>query len=149
MSDYNPRQIQLPKPNPVTARRHRRQFRQQVLLPVIAAALVVIGLGAAFWQMGIGNPQRWAEISTIFLVLPLLLVGLVLLVLFIVLSAAINEVLTWLPPYTRMAQQALERVEKQVAAGMEVSTRPVMAIREYVAMIERFVSIFTGRSEDA
>ena len=145
MSDLSPRQIELPPPNPVTARRHRRQFRRQILLPVLLAVVILGGLAYLFWRSGIGSAARWAEISTIFLLLPLLLIGLVLLALVGGLIYAVGQALKFIPPYTRMAQQAIETIEDRVRVGMDVSARPVLVLREYIAMIERFVDLVTGK----
>jgi len=145
MSDSPSRKLQLPPRNPVTAKRHRRQFTLQIVLPILLAALILGGLTYMFMRTGVGDAARWAEISTIFLLLPVLLLGVLLLVLVIALTYFVSKALAYIPPYTRMAQQAIETIEDQVRAGMDVSARPILVLREYIAMIERFFELITGK----
>jgi predicted PurR-regulated permease PerM len=147
MSDYTPREFQLPRPNPVTAKRHRRQFRRQILLPILLSVVGLGGLSILLWRAGIGTVERWAQISTIFVLLPMLGVVLLLLVIMVLLSVMINELLTRIPPYTRLAQQAIETVQRQVELGMDISARPIVVIREYIAMVERLIGMFTGKRD--
>ena len=122
--------------NPLTHKKHRREMLRQVLLP-LGIALVVI-TAAAVWLgvSGVGTVERWSEIAVLLLLFPVIALGLVVLALLLGLIYAVSMVLQILPPYARMAQDAIVRIKKQVETGAEISAKPVIQIQSFIAMIE-------------
>jgi len=129
----------LPPPNPVTQRAHRRQILRQVTLPLLfVVALAVTGIWIATTQQ-IGGVARWAEISAIFVILPLLIVTLIPLVLAVVVIYGIQQVLKSLPPYTRKTQLAIERIQRQIKSGADISIKPILQIQGFLAVITSLI----------
>lgn len=131
------KKFDLPEPNPKTARQHREEFRRQILLPILMGSLILGILIAGIWVWGNSTTERWATISTIFLLLPLLLVGLAVLAILVFLILMLGEVMGVLPRYTRLAQNAVEKIKVQIEAGADISAKPVIQLRSYMAWIER------------
>jgi len=73
---------QLPHPEHFSYRLHRRQRTMQIILPVIISAFFFIGM-IVLVSLGTfnsnGDVSRWAAISTIWVIIPALLAGLIVL----------------------------------------------------------------------
>ncbi len=71
----------LPHPEHYSYIKHRKQRLTQVILPVVLSALLFIGMivliSLATFNSG-GDVGRWAAISTIWIVIPIMLAGLTL-----------------------------------------------------------------------
>ncbi len=131
-------QIQHPERHP-SYQKHRSQFWTQIFLPVMLTALVVIAVAvlvgaAAFGAKG--DSQRWAEVSTIWLVIPLMFFGLLFLVILIGLIYLLARALKLIPPYTGNAQTALYRVSGRTKRISDGATRPVFFVEEILASIK-------------
>ncbi len=116
-----------PKPTHPSYRAHRRQVTWQILAPVILAVLlavaatVLVSLAAAH---GTGDIARWAAISTIWLVIPVLFVGLVVLLILVAIAYVMGLAADFIPPYTRQAQVFVSQVEAGVRRAAAVAYRP-------------------------
>lgn len=126
----------LPSPNPVTHAKHRREVNRQVILPFFISAIVFVGVGIWLVWMGIGSVERWSQIAIIFILVLGLVLGLILLSLIIGLIYVTTMVLRTIPPYARIAQDAIEKINQQVKTGSNVSVRPVIEIQKFLAMMD-------------
>lgn len=136
---------QLPEPNPVTKKSHQKEILRQVTLPFVIALLGLAALVSALIFYNIGTLGDWARISTIFLIFPLLVFGIIVVVIMGGLAYLINQVLRIIPPYTRLTQQAIDKVNQQVKTGTEISVKPVMQIQSFLAMIDSLLENFNIR----
>jgi hypothetical protein len=113
-------------------RRHRRQVWTQILLPVLlVVALIiaaVVAASLATFQRG-DDPGRWVAISTIWLAIPLLLAGLLVIVVLAAGAFLLARAAGILPQYSFQAQTAIRRVESAVKRGGEMIRQPRLAIR--------------------
>ena len=128
--------------NHASYRKHRRQVWLQVYLPAII--LVILGLSlsvligiAAFNETG--NAQQWAAISTIWLVLPLLVFGLVFGTLVITLIYLVARLLKLLPPYTAKAQTYVYRASHKTQYYSDMAVKPVLILEGIAASIRSFL----------
>ncbi|MFN8412285.1 MAG: hypothetical protein U0Z26_07850 [Anaerolineales bacterium] len=133
---------QLPQPEHYSYQVHRKQVVRQVILPVIIASLLLIGLVVlicfATFNQG-GDVGRWAAISTIWIVIPLLLVGLILLVLLIGLIYLMARALGGLPYYTGIAQDYVYKAQGYIVRGAEMVVKPVAAMGGWIEYIKDFL----------
>lgn len=139
MSDYSPNKIAVdlkPKPNPVTRRAHRRQVLRQIALPFALVIVLVAAVVVILVLSGVGDAERWAEISTIFIVLLTLIALLAPLALALGMIYLIAQLLRSLPIYTHQAQQAIERIKSQIRSGSDISVRPLLQIQSFLAMMD-------------
>ena len=111
---------------------HRRQFWIQILLPVLIATLLLVIAPITVWitRMGAaGAVVRWAAISTMFLLIPVMIV---LAIVFVVLVSAIyvsSRVGAWLPRYSLRAQKLAGSAAAGTRLGAEMVRKPVLAVR--------------------
>ncbi len=137
--------IKLPEANPQTHALHRRTFLQQVTLPFALIIILSIGVVLLLNYFGVGTISQWSQIASIFLMMMWMLVSLLLLAVLVGLVYFVTQILKIMPPYTRLAQKALETIQTQVAKGAELSTKPFIHIQSFLAMVN---AIF-GRKSDA
>lgn len=126
----------LPPPNPVTRKRHRAQVRTQIAIPLVLAGLILAGVIYAVASLHLGSAVVWAQISMILLGLPALALGGLALLFVILATIVITQALHLLPPYTSSAQQAVLKLEQQIRAGADVSVKPIITIKSYLALVE-------------
>lgn len=130
-----PQGLDLPR-NPVTHRIHRREVLRQIILP-IAAVLLVAGAGVylvIYYQ--IGSLEKWAEMASILLIGFIFVVLLIPLVLLVALIYVASQMLRQLPPAARRAQSAIEKVQRQIRSGADITVQPLIQIQSFVAMVE-------------
>lgn len=139
MSDSIPPQIRgksLPEPNPATQAAHRREVAWQVMIPFIGALVIFIGIVVALVGTGVGTVEQWAQIAVIFMSFFGLALGLVVLAVLVVLFFVITQVLKLLPPYARVAQDAIMQIDRQIKAGADISVKPVIEVQRFLAMVD-------------
>lgn len=116
--------------------KHRRQMWQQIILPVALAtvlmlALIVLIFVATFRDNG--DAGRWAAISTIWIVIPILFAGLVTLIILGGLIYLMMRLLGILPTYTGLAQDYVQLGALYVQRFTEAAVKPIFAVDGLVA----------------
>jgi hypothetical protein len=121
---------------------HRKQMRTQILLPIIIAALVfvaIIIITSLATFGGEGDVGRWAAISTIWLVLPVMITGLIFLVVLIALIYLMARMTALIPPYSYQAQRFVYRIESAVKRLAEMFRKPVLALQEMTRLARTYI----------
>ena len=121
---------------------HRRQFWAQIFLPLILAVIIVIAVAvltgiAAFGSNG--DAPRWAAISTIWLVIPVMAFGLLFFVILAGLVYLLTQALKTLPPYTSKAQYYVKRGASEIKRYSDKTAEPVLFIEGIKASIRAFL----------
>lgn len=109
-----------------------------MLLPVILAGLVLIGLVVLIVRAtfgGGGDVTRWAAISTIWMVIPALLLGIVFLAILFAVIYLVTKLSGLVPPYSYQIQRFANRFEGTTRRGAAMIRRPVLAVREVGAFV--------------
>ncbi len=136
---------QLPSPSDHPSyHKHRRQLWTQILVPLLLTLVALAALGA-----GVGlaakdaNPDlgRWAAISTIWVVIPFMLAGILFFVIFGGLIYLMARFIKIIPPYTGKAQKFMWRVEGTVKRGADAVVRPILGIEGVTATIKKLFGI--------
>lgn len=130
--------VQIP-PSHYSYLEHRRQFWLQIFLPMILAVIVIVALavisGIAAFGVN-GDPARWAAISTIWLVVPVMIFGLLFFAVLGGLVYLLARGLQVLPTYTSNTQYYIQRVTGQIKRSSDMATRPVFFIEGIMARIK-------------
>ena len=131
----------LPKPVHQSYLKHRRQLVWQIILPialtsVLIVALIVLINVATFRQNG--DVARWAAVSTIWIVIPIMVGLLVLLALLVGLVYLMNRLLDITPTYTGMAQDLVHRVATYIKRGADAAVKPIFILDGIGASIKAF-----------
>lgn len=132
---------QLPHPEHYSYLVHRKQRNTQVILPVVLSALLMIGMivliSFATFNSG-GDVGRWAAISTIWIIIPLLITGLIVLALLIGGIYLMARALSELPYYTGIAQDYVHKARGYITRGADMAAKPILAINDLVENLKAF-----------
>jgi hypothetical protein len=126
---------------------HRRQFVWQIILPVVLAGLIMIGVVFLVWSAtfrGNGDVSRWAAISTVWLVLPVMVGGLITLVALVGVAYLLGLVGRYIPQYSYLAQQFASRVQAGVKQAAEAAHKPRLMLREIAGLAKNAAKTAAG-----
>jgi hypothetical protein len=132
---------QLPIPEHYSYRLHRKQRTTQIILPIVLSAVVFIGITILVCVAalnGTGNITTWAEISTIWLTIPMIITELIVLAILIGLIYLMVKVLVNLPYYTRLAQDYIYIARGYIIRGADMVVKPVIDLEGFIEKIKAF-----------
>ncbi len=135
-------QIELPPPNPVTRERHKREVRLQIMLPFFAFVLLIVVVAVLFTVFEVGQVGTWAEISTIFLIIPVLFVSIIPLALFVALAYGVTKLLGIIPPYAHLVQNYFDLGLQYVKRGADLISEPFLKARSGLAIVDTLFDKF-------
>ena len=125
---------------------HRKQRNTQIILPIILSAVLLVGLvvliSISTFKQG-GDVGRWAAISTIWIIIPVLLAGLILLAILIGLIYLMARALQGLPYYTRIAQDYVHKARGYIIRGADMAVKPILALDGWLESIKAFFGRIT------
>jgi hypothetical protein len=132
----------LPHPEHTSYLTHRKQVVWQVILPVVLAALLLIGLivliSLSTFRGG-ADMGRWAAISTIWIVMPILVVGMLVLILLIGVNYLIARLAQLIPNYTGIAQDYVFRAAGVIKRMTKAVVKPVFFLDTLTANLKAFI----------
>ncbi|GAP15234.1 hypothetical protein LARV_03018 [Longilinea arvoryzae] len=120
---------------------HRRQRFLQIWLPLGLAVTVVLG-GAVWAAVAAGSPgaslTKYADISAIWLILPLCLVGGLSFLLLGLMIYLTGRAYHGLPDLDRKVQAVFSRIESGVRRAADQSVRPIYTVNSWSASWKAF-----------
>lgn len=132
------------KPVHESYQRHRRQLATQIILPMVLAALLfvvfVVLINLATFG-GNGDVARWAAISTIWIVIPIMIASLIFLAVLVGLIYLLARLLGITPVYTNKAQIFVQRLGSRIQDAADASVKPVLFLDSIGASIRRLFGI--------
>ena len=127
--EYIPSPPPTPKErNEITWEKYRREVRLQIYLPLGIAIFIVLILAALVTTGSFAEVSQWADVATIWLVAPMLIVTLIFLALFIAVAYGLAKLLQVLPFYTKLVQDFFVLVRDQVASLSDKMVAPILGI---------------------
>ena len=129
----------LPEPVHESYRRHRKQRTSQIIQPIVLAAIVFLGMVvlvnlATFRDNG--DVGRWAAISTIWIAIPVCIMGFIFLVLLGGLVYLMGQLLGVAPRYTGKAQDFVHKLAIRIRRVADMTVKPVFAVNGFGATIK-------------
>jgi len=138
---------EIPQTEHYSYQLHRKQRTTQIILPVIISALALVGMvvliSFATFKSG-GDVERWAAISTIWVVIPVLISGLVVLIILIGLIYLMARALGALPRYTGMAQHYVYLAKDYIVRGANMAVKPIIALEGFLENVQAFFKRITN-----
>jgi len=132
---------ELPQPTHYSYQLHRKQRATQIILPVALGSLVLIGMivliSFATFKSN-GDVSRWAAISTIWIIIPILFTGLITLAILVGLIYLMARALGALPRYTGIAQDYVHIAQSYIVRGADMVVKPVIALDGFIENIKAF-----------
>ena len=131
----------IPQPVHESYLKHRRQIVWQIILPVVLTSLLFIALivliNIATFRDG-GDVGRWAAVSTIWIVIPIMLGMLIFLALLVGLVYLMKRLLDITPTYTGMAQDYVHIAAGYIKRAADAVVKPVLQLNGILAGITAF-----------
>ncbi len=115
---------------------HKQQTMLQVLLPVVAAGVICLIVCIGLLVSTYSEPQsteQWAQISTMFLILPALFLGLVLLALLVFMGIYAGKWNKSWPPALRNVRLIIIHFESLIQGLGQKPAQPVIWIKSAFA----------------
>jgi predicted PurR-regulated permease PerM len=114
----------------------------QIILPVILAALLCIAMVvlvniATFRDNG--DVARWAAISTIWIVIPIVIASLIFFVILVGLIYLLAQLLGITPTYTSKAQDFVRMLTLRVRRAADLTVQPIIYLDGIGASIKAFL----------
>ncbi len=120
--------------------KHRRDLNRQIILPIVLATLAAVGLAILSGLAATTNSSSvslWADISLIWLIIPMMFMALVIMALAIALVYGLNRLLKVTPHYTGLAQYYTFWFNAQVTIWADKLVQPVLFIKSWLASISK------------
>jgi len=131
----------LPQPVHESYLRHRKQWTWQILLPVVLMSVLLIALivliNIATFRDN-GDVARWAAISTIWIVVPIMIAMLIFLILLVGIIYLLSKLLGITPRYTGLAQDYVHKAAGTIKRGLDAIVKQFIEIQGVLASIREF-----------
>ncbi len=132
----------IPKPIHESYKRHRKQLTGQIILPVVFAALVCIAsivlVNIATFRDN-GDVARWAAVSTIWIVIPIMVTSLIFLAVLVGLVYLLGKLLHITPTYTGKAQGFVHKLAIRIRLVADKLVKPVIFLDSVGASLNRLL----------
>ena len=131
----------LPQPVHESYLRHRKQWTWQIVLPVVLISVLFIALivliNIATFRDN-GDVARWAAISTIWIVVPIMIGMLIFLILLVGIIYLLSKLLGITPRYTGLAQDYVHKAAGAIKRGLDAIVKQFIEIQGVLASIREF-----------
>jgi hypothetical protein len=131
----------LPQPVHESYLKHRKQRTWQIIVPIVLTGILFVALIAvinlATFRDG-GDVARWAAVSTIWIVIPIMVGMLIFLAVLVALVYLMKKLLNITPTYTGLAQDYVYLAESYIKRGTESVVRQVINIQGALASVQAF-----------
>ena len=135
MSTYGKNQP-LPARNPITHEVHRHEVLMQITLPLLVGIAIVVGLSLAVITSAVnGNSEisRWADVSTIWLIMISLAGGFFLFLVLVGFAYVVIRIVIVLPSYARLIQDFFILAELRIRGISNKAVEPFFRTSSYKA----------------
>lgn len=135
------RKLPVPQPDRASYIKHRRETTRQILLPVILSGVLILALFvlvAYSTFAGNGDVERWAAISTVWIVIPLMALLLAVMVFLWAAVYGLHRLLNITPEYTGIAQEIVLRINAKTQWYAAAVTSKVIRFRAWVDTLQAF-----------
>jgi hypothetical protein len=131
----------IPRPVHESYLKHRKQIIWQIIMPVVLASVLIVALivlvNIATFTQG-GDVARWAAISTMWIVIPIMIGMLIFLAILVGLVYLMQKLLNVTPTYTSLAQHYVHQAEIHLKRMSEALVKPVLQLNGILASILAF-----------
>jgi len=128
--------VSLPIPiSTPSYRKHKWQFVWQIIIPLVLAIMLVIASGVYITNESADQISQRADISLIWLMIPLMFFSLIFLVVLVLLIYTIACLLKILPTYTQRTRKLAKRMEHVVRRAADAAVKPVLFFESLLASL--------------
>jgi FtsH-binding integral membrane protein len=131
--------------NPITRQRHRKEVLWQITFPLLITGLILLAFSILSITMTPEETSVWADISLIWLIMPVMVLTLISLAMLIASIYAVLKLIQVLPVFAFRLQNGLILIRANIRTIADRSVEPVLRINSFSAGIKGFVRQISGR----
>jgi len=131
----------IPQPVHESYLKHRKQLVWQIILPMVLTALLFVGMIVLIYFATFrdaGDVDRWAAISTIWIVIPIMLGMLIFLALLGGIIYLLAKLLNITPTYTGIAQDYVHIAAGYIKRAADAAVKPIFLLDGIGASVKAF-----------
>ena len=131
-----------PAKKTISYQAHKQEYIWQILVPILTASALVLLAVIAISSDSSGTVSVWADISAIWIIMPLLLVGGIVFFTLGLLIYGMANLLDIMPKYTQSLNGFVRRASMKITGMADLSTKPIFFVGTISAKI---TSIFSKK----
>ena len=117
---------------------YKRDFLWQILVPIIIAFVLMIAASVAVAVGSSASVSRWADISTIWIIIPLLVSAFIFTLILGAVIYGMAKLLNITPVYTQKITALIYLVEQKIKDVADLSAKPIFFVAGISASIKNF-----------
>lgn len=125
--------------NPITRASHRREAFWQITFPLIIVLVLLLALAIFVALSGSSQVSRWANVSTIWLILLAIVLALLVFAILAGLMYGMFRLLRALPSYTLRAQDTFEVIRLKTRKVSDLAVEPVIQFETIKARLRKLL----------
>ena len=137
-------------PDSLTIKKAKKESLWQVYIPIALFAVLII-IAAVLVALNINQNstglRHWADLSTILVILPVMVMSLFLFILLIGLIIAISYLIKALPKAGLRVQGFSAQIFMILSGISDLFTRPVIQLKSVIAMLQGMLLSLIGKSK--
>jgi ethanolamine transporter EutH len=126
---------------------YRRDLKWQIIAPMVVVLILVIAASVAVAVAPAASASRWADVSTIWLLIPLMIFAFVALIIFIGLIYAMTKLLQITPVYTEKLYLLVRLLGLKAEKIADASTKPIFFVEGVAASVQQVIKNMGVRHE--
>lgn len=121
--------------NQISNTKHKKQFWQQILLPIFGFIAIIALLWIVFSLTDSGNYSSWSSLSIIFLSIFILLFCLIIITALIFMVIGMDKLLKFIPEKTFIIQTWLQSFSNSIKKFSNKITSPLISTKSWLLTI--------------
>jgi predicted PurR-regulated permease PerM len=122
--------------NPITYKLHRVQTAWQIYLPLIMGLMIAVAFAVLAGFASAEGSSRWADISLIFLIIPVVMLTLLVLALTAGLIYIVVKLLQIIPVYSYRALDFIQLVSRRIHKVADLAVEPILRVHGFKAALQ-------------
>ena len=128
----------LPSKRTASYQAHKRDYIWQILVPIITALILMIVASVSVAMGSDAYTSRWADISIIWIIIPLLLFAFLSLIVLIGLIYGMTILLNVTSIHTQKVYILIRLVAEKIESAADLSAQPIFFVEGISATIKKF-----------
>ncbi len=118
-------------------RAYKRDLRWQIIFPIVVVVLLFVAVSVTTAMRGNETVSQWADVSTIWLLIPLLIFAIINILILAGLIYGLAKLLDITPIYTNKLQGFIRLAGEKIEAFADSATQPIFTIEGFFASLRR------------
>ncbi len=121
---------------------YKRDFLWQILMPILVALILVIIASVSVATGSDASTSRWADISTIWIIIPLFVFAFISLIILVGIIYGMAKLLDITPVYTQKLNALIRLAGRKIESVADGIAKPIFFVEEISASLASIKSFF-------